>query len=41
MLFLKGCNHFGIQISRTDKNGEISISVNHKGRIRMKKFIED
>ena len=40
MLFLKGYNHFGMQIFRTDENGEISISVNHNGRIRVKKFIK-
>ena len=41
MLFLKGYNHFGMQIFRTDENGEIRISVNHKGRILVKKFIEE
>ena len=41
MLFLKGYNHFGMQIFRTDENGEISISVNHRSRIRVKKFIGD
>ena len=40
MLFLKGYNHFGMQIFRTDENGEIRISVNRKGKIRVKKFIE-
>lgn len=30
-----------MQIFRTDRNGEISISVNDKGRIRVKKFIEE
>ena len=40
MLFLKGYKHFGMQIFRTDENGEISISVNHKRKVRMRKFIE-
>lgn len=41
MLFLKGYNHFGMHIFRTDEDGEICINVNRKGRIRVKKFIED
>ena len=32
---------FGMQIFRTDQDGEISIKVNHKGRIDIEKFIEE
>ena len=39
MLFLKDYNYFGMQIFRTDENGEVRISVNYKGKIRVKKFI--
>lgn len=30
-----------MQIFRTDENGEISISVNHKGDMYVKGFIEE
>ena len=38
---LERLQSFGMQIFRTDENGEIHISVNHKGRICVKKFIEN
>lgn len=40
MLFLKDYKHFGMQVFRTDENGEIRISVNRKGKVRVRKFIE-
>lgn len=34
---LKNC---GVKIYRTDENGEISIEINNKGNIKIKRFIE-
>ena len=39
-VILNRLKHFGTKIYRTDKEGEVSIVVNKKGRIMMKKFIE-
>ena len=33
--------HFGTKIYRTDQNGEISITVNNKGNVKIRKFIQN
>lgn len=37
---LERLENLGIQIYRTDKNGEIMLNIDSKGRIKYKKFIE-
>ena len=37
---IKRLENDGCKIYRTDKMGEISISVNYKGKIKVKKFIK-
>lgn len=37
---LNRLSNYGAKIYRTDENGEISISINIKGEVRLKKFIK-
>lgn len=41
MRLLKGLIKFGTRIYRTDVNGEITIVINNKGKIKVKKIIDD
>ena len=39
LLVLERLNNYGTKIYRTDEDGEISIIVNRKGKVKIKKFI--
>lgn len=39
MEYLKGLKIYGTKVYRTDENGEIVITINKKGRIKIRKTI--